>query len=289
MEDKSLHKPRRSFEELRQSRPDGSEYWSARDLMIELGYSNWRNFRIAIDRAIESATTSGIGAGNHFVGVNKLVTIGSRASREVDDIELTRLACYLIAQNGDPRKTEIAAAQTYFAVQTRKQEVVDAFASDFERLEARAKLKDTQKELHGNLYQRNVRKPAEIAQVHNTHDKAIYGGMPTKKVKERMGAPLTRPLADFEPTVILKAKDLSLALSNENINKKDLSGRVMIEMEVEANGKAIRRSLVERGYFPEKKTGEEDIKKLERRVKRQVKLGDIGAQAEQIEGSHEQG
>lgn len=206
---------------------------------------------------------------DHFADIRKMVTIGSNAERCIEDIILTRYACYLIAQNGDPRKQEIAFAQNYFAIQTRRAELVHQRILDFERVQARAKLAETEHKLSGVLYERGVDSKG-FAIIRASGDRALFG-LNTAIMKRRIGAPDKRPLADFLPTIAIKAKDLAAEMTSVNVQQKDLRGQVGIEREHVENNSAVRGMLLNRGIVPETLPGAEDVKKVERRLKSEEK------------------
>jgi DNA-damage-inducible protein D len=249
---------------------DGVEFWFARDLQELLGYDEWRNFLRVIEKAKESCETSGNTVPDHFVDANKMVTLGSDAKREIEDLLLTRYACYLIAQNGDPRKEEIAFAQSYFAVQTRKQEIIEDHIQLAERLKARKHLKDSEKELSRNIYERGVDESG-FARIRSKGDMALFGGHTTAAMKNRLEIPENRPLADFLPTVTITAKNLATEITNFNVTKEDLQGEDPITDEHVQNNQDVRELLLKRGIRPETLPPEEDLIKLERRVKSQEK------------------
>ena len=265
MEKQIITKLSRTFEDYAYEE-DGIEFWFARDLQILLGYTEWRKFQGVIEKAKESCKKSGNEISNHFVDAAKKVTIGSGAEREIDDIMLTRYACYLIAQNGDPRKEEIAFAQSYFAVQTRKQELIEQRIALSERLQARQKLKDSETELSKLIYERGVDENG-FARIRSKGDKALFGGLTTRQVKKKMNIPNNRPMADFLPTVTISAKNFATEITNFNVRTNHLQGEPGITHEHVKNNTEIRQVLTRNKIIPENIPPEEDIKKLERRVK----------------------
>ena len=246
------------------------EFWYARELMGCLGYTTWRRFKDAINRAMESCKSAEIEVSNHFADAVKMVEIGSNAVRDVDDIMLTRYACYLIAQNGDPRKEEIAFAQSYFAVQTRKQELIEERIAYIQRTEARGKLRESEKRLSQNIYERGV-DDAGFGRIRSKGDQALFGGISTQEMKEKLGVSDKRPLADFLPTLTIAAKNLATEMTNYNVEEKDLKGEGAITTEHVQNNTTVREMLATRGIKPEELPPSEDIKKLERKVKSQEK------------------
>lgn len=265
MEKQTIKKLNSSFEEYAYEQ-DGIEYWLARELQELLGYADWRNFLNAVDKAKESCKTSSEAVSNHFVDVNKMVKIGSGAERRQDDIMLTRYACYLIAQNGDPKKEQIAFAQSYFAIQTRKQELLEERIRLMERLQAREKLAAAETELSKNIYERGVDNKG-FANIRSKGDWALFGGNNTSAMKRKLGIAENRPLADFLPTITISAKQLATEITNFNVHKNDLKGETKITSEHVKNNTDIRTLLGKSGIKPEQLPAEEDIKKLERRVK----------------------
>ncbi|NLE06774.1 MAG: DNA damage-inducible protein D [Crenarchaeota archaeon] len=242
------------------------EFWFARELQEPLGYARWENFLTAINRAIESCTTTGYDPGNHFRGVTKMVKLGSGAERAIEDFMLTRYACYLIAQNGDPRKEPIAFAQSYFAIQTRKQELIEDRIRLQARLDARDKLRESEKTLSQSIYERGVDDQG-FGRIRSKGDAALFGGHTTQAMKDRYGITRTRPLADFLPTLTIAAKNLATEMTNHNVRQADLHGEPAITTEHVQNNQSVRGMLGQRGIRPEALPPEEDIKKLERRVK----------------------
>ncbi len=247
------------------------EYWSARDLMPLLGYATWRKFAIAIDRAKDSCRNSNQSIKYHFVGADKMIQTGKGAQRQIDDILLTRYACYLVAQNGDPRKLEIAQAQAYFATQTRRQELQEQYMQEEQRLVSRAKLRVTESKIESTVYKRGINSSIEFAIFKDSHIKALYGGISTKKLKSMRNIPSKRALADFDTNIELKAKDFALAMTDHNIKEHNLKGSYNLNQEVIKNSKATRRTLINRGIKPEKLRPQLDIKILE--TKHQEKIG----------------
>ena len=241
------------------------EIWFARDLQTVLGYTRWENFQTAIKRAVESCNSQGINIDDHFREVTKMVTLGSGATREVQDYMLTRYACYLIAQNGDPRKEQVAFAQSYFAVQTRKAELIEERLKHLSRLETRDKLRASEKQLSQNIYERGVDDKG-FGRIRSKGDAVLFGGHTTEDMKRRLGIKDNRPLADFLPTLTIAAKNLATEMTNYNVENKDLYGERAITAEHMQNNRSVRNMLGERGIKPEELPPAEDIKKLERRV-----------------------
>ncbi len=244
---------------------DGLECWSAREMQEILGYKDWRNFLNAIQKASKACENSGEVVQDHFVGITKMVKIGSGTDRPIDDIALTRYACYLVAQNGDPAKPEIAFAQTYFAVQTRKQELIEKRLLDIDRVNAREKLSKSEKKLSGIIYERGIDNKS-FALIRSEGDKALFGGRTTQFMKNKLGVPIARPLADFLPTLLIKAKDFATELTSHNVVDKDLTGQKQITREHIDNNGEVRNILLKRGVKPENLPPAEDVKKIQRRI-----------------------
>lgn len=258
-----------AFTAITQTR-EGVEYWHARQLQETLGYAKWDNFLLVIEKAKTACQNSGQSVSDHFADVGTMVDLGSGAQRQVDDVALTRYACYLIAQNGDPRKQEVAFAQTYFAVQTRKQELIEQRLGEVERLAAREKLTGSEKTLSGIIYER-VKNEKSFGIIRSKGDAALFGGKTTQDMKKRLGVPDGRALADFLPTITIKAKDFANEITNFNIKEKDLNTEHGITAEHVQNNRDVRKLLADRGIRPEALPPAEDIKKLERRVKSEEK------------------
>jgi DNA-damage-inducible protein D len=250
---------------------EGIECWSARDLQDILGYSQWRNFKNVIDKAQKSCEQAGEEAKNHFAEFSKMVEIGSGAQKPIEDIALTRYACYLIAQNGDATtKSEIAFAQTYFAVQTRKQEIIEKRLLDIARVTAREKLSQSEKKLSGIIFERGVDNKS-FSIIRSKGDQALFGGRTTNDMKRILQVPANRPLADFLPTLTIKAKDFATELTSHNVVDKNLKGDNQITNEHIENNLAVRKMLHDRGVKPEQLPPAEDVKKVERRLESEEK------------------
>lgn len=243
---------------------EGVECWSARELQSLLGYSKWENFEKVIQKAKDACSHAGEDTANHFPDIRKMVVIGSETERPIEDMALTRYACYLIAQNGDSRKEEIAFAQNYFAVQTRRSEIIEQRMLEFERVKAREKLSQTEKQLSGILYERGVDNQG-FAIIRSKGDQALFR-LSTQQLKKKMGIPDNRPVADFLPTISIKAKDLAAEMTGLNVQSKDLKGQNPIEKEHIDNSKAVRDMLIKRGIQPENLASAEDVKKVQRKL-----------------------
>ncbi len=259
-----VHALTQTFEGHAQQTDGGVEFWLARDLQQLLGYTKWDNFLNVVSKAKTACDVSGHEVADHFADVGKMVDIGSGSQREVDDIMLTRYACYLIAQNGDPKKQEIAFAQTYFAVQTRRAELIEQRLLEAERLSARKKLTTTEKELSGVIYEKTGGNQ-DFALIRSKGDHALFGKT-TQAMKAQWKVPDSRPLADFAPTIILKAKDFVAEITIFNTREHSLASESAISREHITNNQAVRQTLLERGIRPEKLPAAEDVKKVERRL-----------------------
>ena len=260
----------------------GIECWSARELQSIFNYTDWRNFLKVINKAKEACKNSDNAVSDHFVEVNKMIELAKGAEREIEDIALTRYACYLIAQNGNSAKAEIAFAQTYFAVQTRKQEIIEQRLLDIARVTAREKLSKTEKKLSGIIYERGVDEKG-FAIIRSKGDEALFGGFNTSDMKHKLMVPAGRPLADFLPTLTIKAKDFATELTGHNVIEKDLKGQPAISKEHVENNIAVRKMLIERGVKPERLPPGEDLKKVQRRVDGDQKKVMKDAQKKKIE------
>lgn len=266
MEKKDIEKRKLVFDQYSNTDDDGVEYWLARDIMKPLGYTQWRNFETAIKRAMVSCETAKTPVQNHFAEVSKMVGLGSGSTRELKDYKLTRYACYLIAQNGDPRKDEIALAQAYFAIKARTQELLEQRVAEIQRLQSRKALAETEKQLASVAFERGVDSRG-FAKIKSQGDRALFGGHDTKAMKKRLGISGNKPLADVLPDVTIAAKNLAGAMTAHNVAERDLHGVTSIQNEHVGNNVSVRSTLVERGIYPENLPAEEDTKKVERRLK----------------------
>ena len=259
------------FESHARQTENGVEFWLARDIQGLLGYTDWRNFLQVVDRAKVACEMSSHPVSDHFVDANKMVTLGSGSRREVADMMLTRYACYLIAQNGDPRKEEIAFAQTYFAVQTRKLEIIEKRIRETERVSARRKLAGTEKELSGVIYEQTG-SDKNFGLIRSKGDKALFG-YTTEQMKRQWKVPKSRALADFAPTIVLKAKDFAAEITIFNAKVNRMQTEQEISGEHITNNASVRNTLIERGIQPERLPPSEDVRKVERKLKSDEKRG----------------
>lgn len=274
MDIQKINQYKNSFDSIAKSIPDDNgepmEVWYARELQAVLGYARWENFAVAINRAIESCNTQGINVDDHFREVTKMVQLGSGSQRPVQDYMLTRYACYIIAQNGDPKKEEIAFAQSYFAIQTRNAELIEERLQLMSRLETRERLRSSEKQLSQNIYQRGVDDKG-FGRIRSKGDTALFGGVNTEQMKKRLGVK-SGALADHLPTLTIAAKNLATEMTNYNVEQKDLQGEAPITGEHIQNNQSVRKMLLDRGIRPEELPAAEDIKKVERRVAREEKI-----------------
>ena len=271
-----------SFEAMVQKLPGTeTEFWCARDLQMLLGYARWENFAKVVDKAITACVNAGYDPKDHFLDITKMVDLGSGAKRQINDIALTRYACYLIAQNGDPAKEQIAFAQTYFAVQTRKQEIIERRLAETERVSARKRLSRSEKELSGIIFER-LGDGESFARIRSKGDTSLFGGRTTQDMKRKLGVPDTRPLADFLPTITIKAKDFANEITNFNVKQNDLCTEIRITGEHVKNNEEVRRLLVDRGIVPESLPPAEDVKKVARRLEAEQRK--LPEQVKRLEG-----
>ena len=273
MDIQKVNQYKNAFDAIAQSITDESgehiEVWYARELQNVLGYARWENFVVAINRAMESCKTQNINVDDHFREVTKMVVLGSGAQRAVQDFMLTRYACYIIAQNGDPKKEEVAFAQSYFAIQTRNAELIEERLQLLSRLETRERLRSSEKQLSQNIYQRGV-DDRGFGRIRSKGDTALFGGVNTEHMKKRLGVK-SGALADHLPTLTIAAKNLATEMTNYNVEQKDLYGEMPITHEHIQNNQSVRGMLLQRGIRPEELPPAEDIKKVERRVAREEK------------------
>lgn len=271
MKHEIVQKLHKNFNDYVQKTEDGLEFWFARDLQVLLGYDQWKNFQKVIEKAKIACQNASLAVEDQFADVGKMIIAGKGAAREIDDIALTRHACYLIAQNGDPRKEEIAFAMAYFAVQTRKQELIEKRISEIERLTFREKLTNSEKELSGIIYERGVDNLG-FARIRSKGDQSLFGGLATQDMKKKLGIKDSRALADFLPAITIKAKDFANEITNFTLKRDThIRGEQLITSEHVKNNQSVRNLLAEKEIYPETLPAEEDVKKVERRIKSEDK------------------
>ncbi|MBI4281595.1 DNA damage-inducible protein D [Candidatus Uhrbacteria bacterium] len=268
MEQRQLELLAKTLDDIRHQ--NGVECWYARELYPLLGYARWENFETAINRAKDSCRKTGASVADHFREVTKMVDVGSDAKRPVEDIKLTRYACYLVTLNGDPKKEAIAFAQAYFVTQTRTIELLQQRMAELERIDAREKLKITEREFSGMAFSRGVDGKG-IGEIRAKGDEALFGGRTTDEMKQKLGIEPKKPLADYLPNVTLKAKDLATAMTIEKTRTNNLSGKNDIRNEHVSNNQNVRGALTKTGIYPESLPAGEDIKKIEARHRKETK------------------
>ncbi len=271
--DEIVLKINKGLEEIKKTK-NNIEYWSARELMNVLGYEKWQKFDEVVKKAKSACISSNNDVMSHFIASDKMISTGKSAKRKINDYLLTRYACYLIAQNGDSRKPQIAKAQTYFAIQTRKQEITQEREKIVKRIEARERLKETERKIEGTVYKRGIKKSVEFAEFKDKHIRGLYGGKGIATLKKERKIPKSRPLADFDSFLELKAKDFALAMTDHNIEEKNLVGKEKLKNEVYENSVATRRTMLKRGILPEKLKPEEDIEKIKNKLEIKGELKD---------------
>lgn len=270
MDSQEIERRRLSLDEFAQTDQDGVEFWYARDLMRVFGYARWKNFEAVVRRAAVAAEANGVRIEDHIREVARIVAVGNGSRRPVRDYRLTRYACYLVAMNGDPRKEEIAFAQSYFAIAARRQELIERRMREVQRLQSRDALSESEKQLAGVAFERGVG-PKGFARIKSRGDRALFGGYDTRAMKLRLGVPSKDPLADHLPDVTIAAKNLANSMTTHNVRMSRIRGAKSIESEHVGNNRIVRSALALGGIVPEELPAEEDVKVVRRRLRAEEK------------------